>query len=182
MLSREDMLQELELLPAWRLRQAAPMSVEKVKPDISQAEDVVAEEAIKPELTIPKATTLFRLLLSDDTQWAFILPANHSEEAETLLQNMLKAVSVEVSQDVTEASTALLSQHTPKMIVVMGEVEAQQLLNNQQPLTQLRGKAHPYESASVIATYPPSYLLQHLQDKAKAWEDLCLAKLTITNL
>lgn len=182
MLSREDMLQELELLPVWQLRQAAPMPTEEVKPVVSQVEGIGAEEAAKAELITSTITPLFRLLLSEDAQWAFIVPANQGEEAETLLQNMLKAVSVQINQDVAEANKSVLNQHEPKVIVIMGEVEAQQLLDNQQTLVQLRGKTHQYESASAVVTYPPMHLLQHLQDKAKAWEDLCLAKLTIANL
>jgi len=27
----------------------------------------------------------------------------------------------------------------------------------------------------VVVTYPPAYLLRNGQDKARAWEDLCLA-------
>jgi DNA polymerase len=31
----------------------------------------------------------------------------------------------------------------------------------------------------VIVTYHPAYLLRNLPDKAKAWEDLCLARRTM---
>jgi uracil-DNA glycosylase len=33
----------------------------------------------------------------------------------------------------------------------------------------------------VIVTYHPAYLLRSLQDKAKAWADLCLARATWLN-
>ncbi|MGO9444736.1 MAG: uracil-DNA glycosylase, partial [Thiobacillaceae bacterium] len=43
-------------------------------------------------------------------------------------------------------------------------------------ISRLRGKLHHYEGVPLIATYHPAYLLRSLVDKAKAWEDLCLAR------
>lgn len=183
MLSREDMLQELELLPVWQSRQPAPLVTREAKPTVSAvAGDIADKQNTEKELEVPKGMPSFRLIVSGDTQWAFILAPQQSKEAEALFQNMLKAISINVSQDIVGAQASLLNQYTPKVIVVMGEVEAQQLLNDQQTLEQLRGKTHAYENVSVITTYTASHLLQHWQDKAKAWEDLCLAKLTIANL
>jgi DNA polymerase len=34
---------------------------------------------------------------------------------------------------------------------------------------------HHYQGVPVIVTYHPAYLLRALPDKAKAWQDLCLA-------
>jgi uracil-DNA glycosylase len=34
---------------------------------------------------------------------------------------------------------------------------------------------HAYEGVPLIVTYHPAYLLRQPADKAKAWEDLCLA-------
>jgi DNA polymerase len=31
----------------------------------------------------------------------------------------------------------------------------------------------------LVVTYHPAYLLRNLPDKAKAWEDLCLARATL---
>ena len=36
--------------------------------------------------------------------------------------------------------------------------------------------ARRYEGIPVVVTYHPAYLLRNLPEKAKAWEDLCLAK------
>ena len=36
-------------------------------------------------------------------------------------------------------------------------------------------RQHQYEGVPVIVTYHPAYLLRTPVDKAKAWEDLCLA-------
>jgi DNA polymerase len=41
---------------------------------------------------------------------------------------------------------------------------------------------HRYEGVPLIVTYHPAYLLRNLPDKAKAWEDLCLAAQTMEAL
>lgn len=60
----------------------------------------------------------------------------------------------------------------PRVIVAVGRVAAQNLLNTQQRLGALRGREHEYQGAPVIVTYHPAYLLRSPQDKRKAWEDL----------
>ncbi len=35
---------------------------------------------------------------------------------------------------------------------------------------------HDVEGVPVVVTYHPAYLLRTLTDKARAWEDLCLAR------
>lgn len=70
----------------------------------------------------------------------------------------------------------------PKLIVALGKVAAQTLLNSKDAVSQLRGQLHDYHGVPVIVTYHPAYLLRNLADKAKAWEDLCFAKNTIQNL
>jgi DNA polymerase len=34
---------------------------------------------------------------------------------------------------------------------------------------------HRYHGVPLVVTYHPAYLLRNLPDKARAWEDLCLA-------
>jgi DNA polymerase len=38
---------------------------------------------------------------------------------------------------------------------------------------------HRYRGVPLIVTYHPAYLLRSLPDKAKAWEDLVLARRTV---
>lgn len=64
----------------------------------------------------------------------------------------------------------------PRIIVVLGRVAAQNLLQTQTPVSKLRGKVHEVEGVPVVVTYHPAYLLRTLTDKARAWEDLCLAR------
>jgi uracil-DNA glycosylase family 4 len=69
----------------------------------------------------------------------------------------------------------------PKMILALGKFAAQSLLQDSVPdvqkipLGKLRGQLHSYLGVPVVVTYHPAYLLRSLGDKAKAWDDLCLA-------
>jgi uracil-DNA glycosylase len=64
----------------------------------------------------------------------------------------------------------------PKLILAMGRFAVRQLLKSDDAIGKLRGRVHQYEGIPVVVTYHPAYLLRNLPDKAKAWEDLCLAK------
>ncbi len=66
----------------------------------------------------------------------------------------------------------------PKLILLMGRFAVKQLLKSDDAIGRLRGRVHRYEGIPVIVTYHPAYLLRNLPEKAKAWEDLCLAQAT----
>jgi len=66
----------------------------------------------------------------------------------------------------------------PKLILLMGRFAVKQVLKSDEAIGKLRGRVHRYEGIPVIVTYHPAYLLRNMPDKAKAWEDLCLAKAT----
>ncbi len=70
----------------------------------------------------------------------------------------------------------------PKLIVALGRVAAQTLLQTDATVAELRGRLHTYNGVPVIVTYHPAYLLRNLPDKARAWEDLCLARRTMQEL
>ena len=63
----------------------------------------------------------------------------------------------------------------PRVILAMGRFAVQMLLNTQEPVGRLRGRVHAYQGVPLVVTYHPAYLLRTLTDKARAWEDLCLA-------
>lgn len=65
----------------------------------------------------------------------------------------------------------------PKVMVALGRISAQALLNSDQPLGKLRGQIYRYGSDNIplIVTYHPAYLLRNPADKARVWEDLLLA-------
>jgi uracil-DNA glycosylase len=63
----------------------------------------------------------------------------------------------------------------PKIILAMGRFAVQSLLRSNEPIGRLRGRVHRYQGVPLIVTYHPAYLLRNLEDKARAWDDLCLA-------
>ena len=67
----------------------------------------------------------------------------------------------------------------PQLILALGSFAAQSLLNTETPIGKLRGQCHDYQGIPLIASYHPAYLLRTLRDKAKAWQDLCLAMRTV---
>ncbi len=67
----------------------------------------------------------------------------------------------------------------PRIILAMGRFAVQSLLRSDEPIGRLRGRVHRYQGVPLIVTYHPAYLLRNLADKAKAWDDLCLAVHTL---
>lgn len=63
----------------------------------------------------------------------------------------------------------------PRVILAMGKFAVQALLRCDDPIGKLRGRVHRYQGVPLVVTYHPAYLLRSQQEKAKAWEDLCLA-------
>jgi len=64
----------------------------------------------------------------------------------------------------------------PRIILAMGRFAVQSLLRSTEPIGRLRGRAHTYQGVPLVVTYHPAYLLRNPEDKAKAWDDLCLAR------
>ena len=66
----------------------------------------------------------------------------------------------------------------PKLILAVGRIAAQQLLQCETPVGRLRGQAHELSGSGipVVVTYHPAYLLRSPGQKRKVWEDLCLAR------
>ena len=62
----------------------------------------------------------------------------------------------------------------PKLIVALGRIAAQRLLQTDEPLARLRGPMHRYgpDNTPLFITYHPAYLLRSPREKAKSWEDL----------
>jgi uracil-DNA glycosylase len=75
-----------------------------------------------------------------------------------------------------ERQVALIA---PKLIVALGRSAASLLLGSDSSIASLRGRVHRYRGIPLVVTYHPAYLLRNLPDKAKAWEDLLLARATV---
>jgi len=70
----------------------------------------------------------------------------------------------------------------PKLILALGRFAAQSLLDTDEAIARLRGRVHQFQHVPLVVTYHPAYLLRNLPDKARAWEDLCLARRTMQGL
>ena len=70
----------------------------------------------------------------------------------------------------------------PKLILALGRFAAQSLLDTDEAVGRLRGRVHQFQNVPLVVTYHPAYLLRNLSDKARAWEDLCLARNTFRTL
>jgi uracil-DNA glycosylase len=87
--------------------------------------------------------------------------------------------------EVTACRPYLLAQIEliqPKLILALGRFAAQSLLDTDEAIARLRGRVHRFQNVPLVVTYHPAYLLRTLSDKARAWEDLCLARRTMQGL
>lgn len=64
----------------------------------------------------------------------------------------------------------------PRIILAMGRFALQSLLRSNDPVGRLRGRVHTYRGVPLVATYHPAYLLRNPEEKARTWDDLCLAR------
>jgi uracil-DNA glycosylase family 4 len=90
-----------------------------------------------------------------------------------------KAIEVESCKTYLLQQLALIK---PRIILALGHVAAQALLNTELPIEQLTGKIHTFNDTPVVVVYHPAYLLRVLPDKRKAWQDLKFALRTYKNI
>ncbi len=88
-------------------------------------------------------------------------------------------------EEVAECNTYLLQQIKliqPKVILSVGRISTQNLLNSKEKIGRLRGQVHYFGALNIplVATYHPAYLLRSPSEKRKSWQDL-LRVLAILN-
>ena len=86
-------------------------------------------------------------------------------------------------EEIESAScTPYLSQQIelvqPRVLLAVGRIAAQWLLQTDTPIGRLRGRVQSYgpRNTPLVVTYHPAYLLRSPLEKAKAWTDLCMVK------
>lgn len=72
----------------------------------------------------------------------------------------------------------------PEYILILGGSAANALLDNQEPISRLRGRWLEYEKSDggkiqVLASFHPAYLLRNAAQKSRAWSDLLRLKKTM---
>ena len=60
----------------------------------------------------------------------------------------------------------------PKLILILGKVAADTLLNLRQPLNKMRGQVQNYNGIRTMVTFHPAALLRNPNWKRPAWEDM----------
>lgn len=194
-MNREDVLRELELLPVWQLRAPLQYTLEQHYVDKSLA---LAIEKVPAIVEAVIEVARYEVTVSDDKKWAFVLASSHApiglqastvmhDSSSILFNNILHSLNIDKTHKIqvinfennsfenTGLENTSLENIGAKVIIIMGEATAQQLLNSTESIEQLRGKAHTHLNIPVIVTYHPQELLQHLPNKAKTWDDLCMA-------
>lgn len=63
----------------------------------------------------------------------------------------------------------------PKIILAVGRIAAQSLLESDDPVGRMRGRVNDFDGVPLVVTYHPAYLLRSPSQKQKSWDDLCLA-------
>ncbi len=111
-----------------------------------------------------------------------MLRAAGKVRAQVYIANVLKcrppnnrdpeAVEASACRSYLDRQIALLR---PKVILAVGRIAAQTLLETDTPVGRLRGKVHHLGDIPLVVTYHPAYLLRSPKQKAKSWQDLCLA-------
>ena len=194
-LTREDRLRELELLPIWQLRVSKletdasaiiPHTIElQPATTLQQAPPSLTQAAAQmPILASAHKQSIYELYQSDNRNWLFICPANTTSNTSsanpanttneqinnTLLNNIFVALHIKVKKYIGN-----LQDVDAKIMVLMGETIAQEMLNSQQSIEELRGITHLWQHLPTIVTYCCDDIVQDLANKAKTWDDLCLA-------
>ncbi len=210
MMTREDMLRELELLPVWQLRASLPSPVARLHTapaPVSQTEPEPIATAVLIEADIEEALPhqieqtvviapilvvepqvlnqpVFRYIESEEGEWLFVLASTAPQADEALLlSNIFMAMGIKTKPTEALATTAdMLETVKPKLVIAMGETTAQYLVQSTESLVNLRGTVHAWHGVALVATYDLIHLLHTLPDKAKAWDDLCLAMQTLRRL
>ena len=71
-----------------------------------------------------------------------------------------------------------ISLISPNIIILLGKVAAERLMNTSETMSSLRGKVHFYKNTDIpmLVFYHPAYLLRSPSEKSKVWDDILLMK------
>lgn len=137
------------------------------------ADDVFA--MVDTEGKIDTSRMRFQLFQSADSQCLMVhenAPFNESQSQ--LWQNILNAMRLKMTFVAENVEVnALLSERKPKVILLFGEKVAQTILHEPRDIIELRKQKFHHRAIPCVVSFDLQHLLQHGQDKAKAWADLC---------
>lgn len=221
--TRDDILRELNLAPAWRRRasEVVPPAIDGDARRVHIA--ALSWDTFAADVDACTACGLCRTRKRSvpgvgdvRAEWMFVGEGPGAEEdargepfvgqAGRLLDNMLAALGLGRERNVyianvvkcrppgnrtpepseADACRPYLERQIelvgPRVLIALGRSAASLLLGTDASIASLRGRVHRYQGRPLIVTYHPAYLLRTLPDKAKAWEDLLLARRTLAAL
>ena len=185
-------------IDVWVSRQSATSSSTHVPNPIEET----LQPNLTPELRDPlnnREAQTVNNPASPNTEWLFIIDTPGLElESRQLFNGMLEALGLNFA-DVTIISALKCSPpkdrvphqhelaecrlflqqqiklHQPKIMLLLGAIATQSLLQTETPLSELRGIIHQIAAIPTIVTYDPRCLLRAQLEKRNAWLDLQLA-------
>ena len=101
--------------------------------------------------------------------------ARLNQAGAVLFAPLVRHADARTTEEFSAALSALVAHAQPDVVLVMGRLAALALLPSGEPFGKLRGRVHALQGAKTIVTYDAAYLLRTPADKARAWDDLCLA-------
>ena len=201
--TREDMLRELELLPAWRPRMPANLQAEVHESPV-EGEVIVAvsakeadatfteplvETVIVPELVNsgmrlqPPAEPLLQStapVLTEvvepvvKTPWLLYCP-QAGEASLPLLQNIVRALQLPPEALSLHLQPVHHSRVKASFCVLFGLDEANQFLGaDYQEIAAVRAQILMHGDMAVVVTHHPQAMLETPLLKRETWQDLCL--------
>ena len=184
---RDLYLQEMGLGQRWLLRSRDGQGVSGTERNTDESINAKVDAEVGAEVDVVAATA----------DWMLVGAAEHAGSspdgdafpgpAGKLLDAMLAAIDLQRHQNVRLAAcNHLINKEIlrggSRLVLAMGESAAQTLLATDAGIDSLRGRVHRYQELALIVTYHPADLLRMPADKAKAWEDLLLARRTMLDL
>jgi DNA polymerase III psi subunit len=112
--------------------------------------------------------------------WSFVMD-DLSGDASLLFDKMLASLMLtRQAVQILTSQEARAGKVNGQVVVAMGSSMTRQLLQLDEGFEESRGAVHSLELGDnewpVVLTYHPEHLLKQPKDKAKAWQDLLLAR------
>jgi hypothetical protein len=165
-MSQADYLNEMGI-STWVVRSEGEPSPVKANQETKQ-ETSQAESHQEPQLT------------NQEIVWTFVVD-QLSGDAALLFDKILASLMLSRNTiQLLSSKEALAGKVSGQVVIAMGSQMGRQLLQMDDEFEELRGAVHSLEQAEdelpVVLTYHPEHLLNKSGDKAKAWQDLLLAR------
>jgi len=155
--------------PGWRLGQAQLLYADTAR--AGGARWLVLAQAPPAALQAPAFEGDAGRLLDNMLRAARL----HQDAGAVLFAPLVRQTISGAMDEFLAALAALVEHAQPDVVLVMGRLAAQALLASSEPFGKLRSQPHALHGRTAVVTHDAPYLLRCPQDKAKAWDDLCLA-------